>query len=179
MVCMEAQPVPLIKETRTPLPAEQGHPERDADAYERHGTATIVMFTEPLSGVRTVRVREHKTAIDWATEVKHLLETQYPEANRLRLVCDNLNTHGLGSLYEAFPPEQARALAARLEMHHTPKHGSGLKSAEIELRALTRQCLDRRMPDRATLREETQPWEQRRNEVAILFRTHGDKRYHA
>ena len=121
------------------------------------------MFTEPLSGVRRVSVREHKTAIAWATEVQHLLETQYPEADRIRLVCDNLNTHGLGSLYEACPPEQARALATRLEMHHTPKHGSWLNIAEIELSALTLQCLDRRMPDIATLRAETKQWEHRRN----------------
>jgi len=147
MVCMDEQPVQLIKETRKPLPAEPGNPARYDYEYERNGTATIFRFTEPLRGVRTVSVREHKTAIDWATEVKHLLDTQYAEADRLRLVCDNLNTHGLGSLYEAFPPEQARALAARLEVHHTPKHGSWLNIAEIELSALTWQCLDRRMPE--------------------------------
>jgi len=163
LVCMDEQPVQLIKETRQPLPAAHGTPERYDYAYERNGTATIFMFTEPLSGVRPVSVREHKTAIDWATEVQQLLETQYPEVDRLRLVCDNLNTHGLGSLYEAFPPEQARALAARLEIHHTPKHGSWLNIAEIELSALTLQCLDRRMPDITTLREETKQWEQRRN----------------
>jgi DDE superfamily endonuclease len=163
MVCMDEQPVQLIQETRKPLPAAQGTPERYDYEYARNGTATIFMFTEPLRGVRTVSVREHKTAIDWATEVKQLLETQYPEADRIRLVCDNLNTHGLDSLYEAFPPEQARALAARLEIHHTPKHGSWLNIAEIELSALTLQCLDRRMPDIAMLRGETQQWEQRRN----------------
>ena len=163
MVCMDEQPVQLIKETRKPLPAQAGKPERYDYAYERNGTATIFMFTEPLSGVRTVSVRERKTAIDWATEVQQLRDTHYPEADRLRLVCDTLNTHGLGSLYEAFPPEQARALAARLELHHTPKHGSWLHSAEIELSALTLQCLDRRMPDMTTLREATKQWEQRRN----------------
>lgn len=163
MVCMDEQPVQLIKETRTPLPAAPGQPERYDYEYERNGTATIFMFTEPLSGIRTVSVREHKTAIAWATEVKHVLDTQYAEANRIRLVCDNLNTHGLGSLSEAFPPEQARALAARLEIHHTPKHGSWLNIAEIELSALTRQCLDRRMPEMATLREETKQWERSRN----------------
>ena len=160
LVCMDEPPVPLIKETRTPLPAEPGHPERYDDAYERHGTATICMFTEPWSGVRTVRVREHKTAIAWATEVKHLRDPQSPEANRLRLVCDHLKTQGLGSLDEAFPPEQARALAARLEIHQTPKHGRWRNMAEIERSARTRQCLDRRRPDIATLREETQQWEQ-------------------
>jgi hypothetical protein len=163
MVCMDEQPVQLIQETRTPLPAEPGHPERYDYEDERNGTATLFMFTEPWRGVRTVSVREHKTAIDWATEVQHLLDTQYPEANRIRLVCDNLNTQGLGSLYEAFPPDQARALAARLEIHHTPKHGSWLNIAEIELSALTRPCLARRMPAMATLGEETKQWEQRRH----------------
>jgi DDE superfamily endonuclease len=163
MVCMDEQPVQLSKETRKPLPAEPGRPERYDYEYERNGTATICMFPEPLRGVRTVSVREHKTAIDWATEVPHLLDTQYPEADRLRLVCDNLTTPGRGSLYEACPPEQARALAARLELHHTPKHGSWLHIAEIELSALTLQCLDRRLPDIETLREETKQWEERRN----------------
>jgi hypothetical protein len=105
--------------------------------------------------VRTVRVREHKTAIDWATEIQQLLDTRDPEAARLRLVCDNLTTHGIGALYEACPPEQARGLAARLALHPTPKHGSGLHIAEIALSALTIQCLDRRIPDLETLIKET------------------------
>jgi DDE superfamily endonuclease len=163
LVCMDEQPVQLIKEVRKPLPAEEGTPERYDYEYERNGTATIFLFTEPLRGVRLVRVREHKTAVDWATEVQQLLDTQYPEAARIRLVCDNLNTHGIGSLYEAFPPEQARGLASRLEIHHTPKHGSWLNIAEIELSALTIQCLDRRIPDLETLIHETTQWEQRRN----------------
>jgi hypothetical protein len=163
LVCMDEHPVQLIKEIRTPLPAEAGQPERYDYEDERNGTATIFMFTEPLRGVRMGSVREHKTAVDWAMEVQQLLDLQYPEADRIRLVCDNLNTHGSGSLYEAFPPEQARRLASRLELHDTPKHGSGLKIAEIELRALTLQCLDRRIPDLETLREETRQWEQRRN----------------
>ncbi len=163
LVCMDEQPVQLIQEIRTPLPAKVGQPERYDYEYERNGTATIFMFTEPLRGVRMVSVREHKTAVDWATEVQQLVERQYPEADRIRLVCDNLNTHGIGSLYEAFPPEQARRLASRLELHYTPKHGSWLNIAEIELSALTLQCLDRRIPDLETLREETHQWEQRRN----------------
>lgn len=163
VVCMDEQPVQLIQEVRRPLPAQVGKPERYDSEYERNGTANIFMFTEPLSGVRTVRVREHRTAVDWATEVHHLLDVQYPEAERIRLVCDQLNTHGIGSLYEAFPPAQARELASRLEIHYTPKHGSWLTIAEIELSALPLQCLDRRIPDIETLREETQQWEQRRN----------------
>jgi DDE superfamily endonuclease len=163
LVCMDEQPVQLIKETRKPLPAEEGTPERYDYEYERNGTATIFLFTEPLRGGRLVSVREHKTAVDWATEVHQLLDCQYPEADRLRLVCDHLNTHGIGSLYEAFPPEQARRLASRLELHYTPKHGSWLNIAEIELSALTWPCLDRRLPDLETLRAETHQWEQRRH----------------
>jgi DDE superfamily endonuclease len=163
MVCMDEQPVQLIQEVKQPLPAEEGKPERYDYEYERNGTANIFMFTEPLTGWRTVKVREHKTAIDWATEVHQLLDTCYPEAERICLVCDNLNTHGSGSLYEAFPPEQARGLASRLEIHYTPKHGSWLNIAEIELSALTLQCLDRRIPDLETLIDETNQWEQRRN----------------
>jgi hypothetical protein len=164
MVCMDEQPVQLIKETRQPLPAAPGKPEKVDYEYERNGTANIFMFTEPLNGTRHVHVTEHRTAVDWANEIRDLLEVRYPEAARVRLVCDNLNTHGIGSLYEAFPPEQARRLASRLEIHHTPKHGSWLNIAEIELSVLTMQCLDRRIPDMETLTKETQQWEQRRNE---------------
>jgi hypothetical protein len=163
MVCMDEQPVQLIKETRQPLPAAPGKPEKVDYEYERNGTANIFMCTEPLTGTRHVHVTEHRTAVDWANEIRDLLEVRYPEAARVRLVCDNLNTHGMGSLYEAFPPEQARRLASRLEIHHTPKHGSWLNIAEIELSVLTMQCLDRRIPDMETLTKETQQWEQRRN----------------
>ena len=163
MVCMDEQPVQLIKEPRQPLPAAPGKPEKVDYEYERNGTANIFMFTEPLNGTRHVHVTEHRTAVDWANEIRDLLEVRYPEAARVRLVCDNLNTHGIGSLYEAFPPEQARRLASRLEIHHTPKHGSWLNIAEIELSVLTLQGLDRRIPDLETLTKETQQWEQRRN----------------
>jgi hypothetical protein len=163
LVCMDEKPVQLIKETRQPLPAAPGQPEKVDYEYERHGTANIFMFTEPLKGMRQVRIRAQRTAVDWAHEIRDLLEGTYPEAERVRLVCDNLNTHGLGSLYEAFPPETARALGKRLELYPTPKHGSWLNIAEIELSALTGQCLDRRIPDIETLRQETSAWEQRRN----------------
>jgi hypothetical protein len=163
LVCMDEQPVQLSQEVRQPLPAEAGKPARYDYEYERNGTAHIFMFTAPLRGVRTVSVREHKTAIDWATEVQQLLDTRYPEAERIRRVCDNLNTHGIGSLYEAFPPAQARGLASRLAIHYTPKHGSWLTIAESELSALTLQCLDRRIPALETRIDETTPWEQRRN----------------
>jgi DDE superfamily endonuclease len=166
LVCMDEQPVQLIKETRKPLPAAPGKPEKVDYEYERNGTANIFMFTAPLTGTRQVHVTEHRTAVDWAHEIRDLLERRYPEAERVRLVCDNLNTHRIGSLYEAYPPDKARELAKRLEIHYTPKHGSWLNIAEIELSALTGQCLDRRIPDIETLRHETSAWEKRRNERA-------------
>ena len=165
VVCMDEQPVQLIKETRQPLPAAPGQPEKVDYEYERNGTANIFLFTEPLRGTRHVHVTGQRTAVDWATEIRDLLEVRYPDAARVRLVWDNLNTHGIGSLYEAFPPAQAHRLASRLEIHHTPKHGSWLNIAEIELSVLTMQCLDRRVPDLETLTKETQQWEQRRNAV--------------
>jgi hypothetical protein len=126
LVCMDEQPVQRIKETRPPLPAAPGKLAKVDDAYARHGTANIFMFTEPLNGTRQVRVTEHRAAVDWANEIRDLLEVRSPEAARVRLVCDNLNTHGIGSLSEAFPPEKARELIKRLEISHTPKHGSWL-----------------------------------------------------
>jgi len=155
--------VQLIKETRKPIPSGLGKPARIDYEYVRNGTANVFMFTEPLNGHRYVSIRERKTGVDWAYEIKRLLE-DYPEAERIRLVCDNLNTHKLGSLYEAFPPQEARRLARRLEIHYTPKHGSWLNIAEIELSVLTRQCLDRRIPNIGMLRTETKAWERSRNE---------------
>lgn len=162
-VCMDEQPVQLIGETRKMIPAEPGKPEREDYEYERSGTAEIFMFTEPLTGKRYVSVRERRTAKDWAQEVRYLSENHYPDADYIRLVCDNLNTHKTASFYEVFSPEEARRLINRLEIHHTPKHGSWLNIAEIELSVLTRQCLDRRIPDMETLRNETGSWEQKRN----------------
>lgn len=164
LIGMDEKPVQLVKETRPPQPAIPGSPQRVDYEYERNGTASLFLFTEPLQGRRTVQVRERRTAVDWATEIQELLEVQYPEATRVRLVCDNLNTHKPGSLYEAFPPDTARRLAQRLEIHYTPKHGSWLNLAEVELSVLTRQCLDRRIPDIDTLRQETQAWQTRRND---------------
>ncbi len=164
VICMDEQPVQLIKETRQPLPAEPGQPERVDYEYERNGTANIFMITEPLGGRRQVDIRQQRTAKDWAEEIKYLLEVDYPEAEKVLLVCDNLNTHTLGSLYEAFSPEEAHQMAQRLEIHYTPKHGSWLNIAEIELSALTRQCLDRRIPDVPTLHREVKAWEKRRND---------------
>ncbi len=162
-VCMDEQPVQMIKETRKPLVAQLGQPERFDYEYERNGTASLFLFTEPLVGWRQVSVRERRTAVDWAEEIQHLLEEQYPEAEKVVFVCDNLNTHTIASLYQAFLPEKARVLAKRLEIHYTPKHGSWLNIAEIELSALTRLRLDRRIPDLDTLKRETQAWYVERN----------------
>lgn len=164
LICMDEQPVQLIQEVRRPLPARPGKPERVDYEYERNGTAALFMFTNPLAGWRRVSVREHRTASDWAQEVRILVEEDYPQAEKITLVCDQLNTHTIGALYKAFPPAQARSLAMRLEIHYTPKHGSWLNVAEIELSALTRQCLDRRIPDIENLCQEAQAWCQQRND---------------
>jgi len=150
VICMDEQPTQLIKETRVPLPAEPGRPECFDYEYERNGTANNFMFTEPLGDWRKVSVRQRKTKRDWAEEVKALLDDDYGDAETVVLVMDNLNTHTPGSLYEAFAPAEARRLLDRLEIHYTPKHGSWLNIAEIELSVLTRQCLCRRMPDLAS-----------------------------
>jgi hypothetical protein len=163
LVCMDEQPVQLIKETRAPLPAKPGCPECVDYEYERNGTTNIFMFTEPLGGWRKTSVRPQKTALDWAEEIRRLLEEDYPKAETVVLVCDNLNTHKIASLYEAFEPAKARQLAERLEIHYTPKHGSWLNIAENELSSLTRQCLNRHIPDSDTLVTETTAWHSRRN----------------
>jgi len=165
VICMDEQPVQLIKETRLPLPAQPGQPESFDYEYERNGTANIFMFTEPLAGWRRVTVSDRRTAVDWASEIKRLLEVDYGESETVVLVCDQLNTHKIASLYEAFEPVTARRLVARLEIHHTPKHGSWLNIAENELSAMTRQCLDRRIPDQETLERETAAWYAQRNQA--------------
>ncbi len=163
LINMDEQPIQLHKETRIPLPAKPGHPLRFDFEYERNGTATNFMFTEPLGGWRKVNVRKRKTKRDWAEEIKELLDVDYPDAEKVVLVMDNLNTHTPGALYEAFEPSEARRLLDRLEIHYTPKHGSWLNIAEIELSVFTRQCLGRRLPDIETLREEAQAWYCERN----------------
>ena len=159
VLCMDEQPVQLLKEKRVPIPASKNHPRRVDYEYERAGTASIFMFAEPLSGWRQVRVRPHRTKVDWALEMKKLLQTRYAHANKVILVCDNLNTHTMGAFYDAFPPEEARALVRRLEFRFTPKHGSWLNIAENELSCMTCQCLKgRRIEDIELLREETEAW---------------------
>ena len=166
VVCMDEQPVQLTKETRIALPMEPGKPERFDHEYERNGTACIFMFNEPKAGKRRVCAGEQRTMTDWAHQIKRLLDQDYPHARKVILVCDNLNTHKPAALYKAFKPEEARRLLARLEIHHTPKHGSWLNMAEIELAALTRQCLDRRIPDLHTLQTELAVWNTARNHAA-------------
>jgi len=164
VVCMDEQPVQLIGETRLLLPMEPGHPERYDYEYRRNGTAVNFMFTEPLASWRKVSIRQTKTMIDWAQEIQVLLDVDYADAEKVILVCDNLNTHKIASLYVAFEPQEAKRLRDRLEMHFTPKHGSWLNIAEIELSLLTRQCLRQRVPDMETLRREAQGWYEKRNE---------------
>lgn len=164
VLCMDEQPVQLLKEIRVPLAATKAHAQRVDYEYERGGTASICMFTEPLSGWRTVRVRPQRTKADWAIEMAELLCTRYTTAEKVLVVCDNLNTHTMGAFYEAFAPEKARALVRRIEFRYTPKHGSWLNIAENELSSLTRQCLkDRRLGDIATLQTAASVWETQSN----------------
>jgi hypothetical protein len=160
----------LIGETVQPLPAEPGQPERFDYEYVRNGTANLFMISEPLLGWRAVKVTERRTAKDFAEVVRWLAEDVHPDAEKLVLVMDNLNTHKLASLYEAFPPEQARRIAERLEIHYTPKHGSWLNVAEIELSVLSRQCLNRRIESIDELRKEVAAWEEARNEKQVEVR---------
>jgi hypothetical protein len=167
VVCMDEMPVQLTKETRQSIPPGQGHPRRIDYEYERNGTANIFMFVEPLVGFRQTRVTERRTRVDWAMALRDLIDGRYADAKVIVLVMDNLNTHTLGSLYEAFPPAEARRLAQRLEIHHTPKHGSWLNIAETELSALSRQCLSRRIGTIEELTSEVAAWEGPRNEEQV------------
>ena len=162
--CMDEQPVPLICETRPPLPAPQAHPTRVDDEYERAGTASICMFVEPLAGFRQATARPQRTKVAWALEVAYLLDTRYAACKRIPLVCDNLNTHTKGAFYEAFEPTRARAYLRRIAFCHTPKHGSWLHSAECELSCMTRQCLrGRRVGALAHLQAEIRLWAEKTN----------------
>ena len=166
LVCMDESNKQLVGEVHDPLPMIPGEVKIEDHEYVRNGVATIFMEVEPLGGRRHVEITERRTRIDWAWFIKGMLDERYPEAVRVRLVMDNLNTHSLASLYEAFAPEEARRLAERLEIHYTPKHGSWLNVAEIELSVLQSQCLDRRIPDISTMRSEVGAWETERNNRA-------------
>jgi hypothetical protein len=163
LVCMDEISTQVIGEVRSPLPPAPGQPARYDAEYTRKGVCNLFLFFEPLRGYRTVRVTDRRTKVDWAHAIKHVVDVQYPEAEAIVLVMDQLNTHHPASLYEAFAPAEAKRLADKLEIHYTPKHGSWLNMAEIELSILSRQCLDRRIGDRETLREEVAVWQDRRN----------------
>ncbi len=162
-VCLDETSVQLIGEKRIPVPMAPGRLARFDYEYERNGVCAVFMLNEPLRGWREVVVADQRTAIDFAHVVKHLVDVHYPDAERIVLVMDNLNTHTPGSLYEAFAPTEAKRLADKLEIHYTPKHASWLDMAEIELGILASQCLDRRLADRAALERQVAAWEARRN----------------
>ena len=163
MVCMDESCKQLIGEVREPISGKPGRVKKIDDEYVRCGVAEIFMEVEPLAGKRHVAITERRTRMDWAEQIKQMLDARYPDACKVRLVMDNLNTHSIASLYEAFPPQEARRLAERLEIHYTPKHGSWLNMAEIELSVLKRQCLDRRIADKTTMQAEVAVWEADRN----------------
>jgi hypothetical protein len=170
LICLDETSKQLIGEVAEPIPAAPGQPERIDYEYTRNGTANLFMISEPLTGWRHVEVTDRRTAVDFALLVRDLVEEVFPEAEKVVLVMDNLNTHRLASLYEAFPPERARRIADRLEIHHTPVHGSWLNMAEIELSVLARQCLDRRIGTREELEREVEAWERERNERGVPVR---------
>jgi hypothetical protein len=163
VVCMDEKPYQLLGEAREPLPMRPGDDAKIDSEYTRNGTCSIFVFVEPLRGYRFVNVREQRTAIDWAEEIKYLLTECYPSKSKIILVMDNLNVHAISSLYKKYPAPEARAYARRLEIHYTPKHGSWLNIAEIELNVMTRQCLDRRLDNMEKLASELVAWNTQRN----------------
>ena len=171
-VCMDETSKQLLADGQPPLPVQPGHPERYDYEYEREGVANLFLFVEPLAGKRHVLVTDRRTRLDWAKAMRELSDVHYPEAEVIVVVMDNLNTHSPASFYEAFEPEEAHRLANRFEFHYTPKHGSWLNMAEIEFSALARQCLDRRIPNKACLAAEVRTWQEERNAsvVKVLWR---------
>jgi len=163
VVCLDETSRQLLAEVRSPLPLAPGHAARHDPEYVRGGVVNLFLVTDPLRGWREVRVSTQRTRVDWAQCVRELVDVYYPEAERIVLVMDQLNTHSPASLYQAFPPAEARRIADRLEIHHTPRHGSWLNMAEIELSVLQRQCLDRRLADRVTVEHEVAAWTTARN----------------
>jgi len=165
VICMDEKPYQLLNHVRDPLPMKHGKPLREDFEYLRNGTCSIFIFTEPLGSWRHATAFPHRTKIDWAYRIRWLLDEEYPEVEKVVLVMDNLNTHKISSLYEAFSPEEAFRLAQRLEIHFTPKHGSWLNIAEVELAAMTAQCLGkRRIPDLETMNRELAAWYTHRNQ---------------
>lgn len=176
-VCLDEVPVQLVSETRTPQPVAPGQPARIDYEYKREGTCNLFVFCQPEVGYRHVTVTDRRTAQDFAHQLKALVDEYYPDADIIRLVTDNLNIHTPASLYETFVPEEARRIAAKLEWHYTPKHASWLNQVEIEIGVLSRQCLHRRIPTKATLQQEVAAWEAQRNaaKATIEWRFTSDK----
>jgi len=166
LVCLDEANKQLVKETRLPLPLKPGEAERYDYEYERKGTSNLFMLFAPLEAWRHIEVTDRRTKLDWAHCIKNLVDFHFPEAETITVVQDNLNTHKPASLYEAFAPKEARRLLNKLEFIYTPKHGSWLNMAEIELSVLAKQCLDRRIPDQKSLADETAAWERERNQQA-------------
>ncbi len=169
VVCFDESPYQLISETRTPIPAAPGQPERSDYEYRREGTCNLFMHVEPLRGWRHVAVTERRTAADFAHQMRDLVDVHYPTATLITVVLDQLNTHTLAALYEVFPPAEARRVVEKLQLRHTPKHGSWLNMAECEFAVLRRQCLDRRLGDIATVAQEVQAWETDRNAAKTMI----------
>jgi|TARA_Y100000310_G_scaffold325253_1_gene388466 transposase len=167
MVCMDETSKQLVAHTRRSIPAKPGQPERYDYEYERNGVANLFMFFEPLGGVRHVKVTERRTKTDWAECMAELVDVHYPKAQVIEVVLDNLNTHNPAALYEVYEPAEARRILRRLRFHYTPKHGSWLNMAEIELSALGRQCLSGRISDSDTLKDQVAAWEHSRNRVEL------------
>ena len=165
LVCMDEKPYQLLGEAREPLPMRPGDCAKIDSEYVRNGTCSIFVFAAPLEGIRHTAVLEHRTALDWAEQIKYLCDEMFPMAKKIVLVMDNLNTHKPASLYKRYPPEEARRLLRRLEIHYTPKHGSWLNIAEIELNVMTRQCLTRRIKNIDTLTAQLTAWECSRNDL--------------
>jgi transposase len=164
LVCMDESSKQHIKETRESIPMKPGQTEKFDTEYERNGVSNLFMFFAPLEGWRHVSVTNTRTAVDWAHQIKWLVDEKYPHVEKIRLVMDNLNTHTKASLYKAFEPAEAMRIANKLEIHFTPKHGSWLNMAEIEFSVLSRQCLNRRIPNQETLRNEIEAWAASRNQ---------------
>ena len=179
VVCMDEKPYQLLDDVRQPLPVRPGDNQKTDSEYKRNGTCSRFAFVEPLGGRHHVSVHEHRTAIDWAMGIKYLSDEMFPDAKKIILVMDNLNTHKAASLYKAFPPSEARRIIKRLEIHYTPKHGSWLDMAEIELNVMTRQCLSRRISTLDKLKCELSAWEMERNRDTAKIQWHfqtGDAR---
>lgn len=164
VVCMDEKPYQLLGEVRESWAMRPGDNKKIDFEYTRNGTCSIFAFVEPLAGRHHVSVREHRTAVDWAEEIRYMVDEKYPDVQKIILVMDNLNTHRPASLYKAFPPEEARRIIKKLEIHYTPKHGSWLNIAEVELNVMTRQCLSRRIASIDVLRSELSAWENERNQ---------------